>query len=86
MGRGDITPIKQFQFKPGVSGNPGGRPKGPSMKKFARDYLENMTQEERIEFMNSISPDKVWEMAEGRAKQDIELEGEMVSKVIIADE
>ena len=31
--------LAPYQFKPGQSGNPSGRPKGPSMKEWAKNYL-----------------------------------------------
>ena len=85
MGRGDATPLKPYQFKPGVSGNPSGRPAN-SLKKFAQKYFQNMTEEEKIEFLKRVDPKTIWEMGEGKPKQDIEIEGEMTSKVISADE
>jgi hypothetical protein len=63
--------LKSFQFKKGVSGNPGGRPKGTvSLKTYARNYLMGLSEEEKYDFMEGLNKIDVWKMAEGNAKQD----------------
>lgn len=79
--------IRKYVFKPGQSGNPGGRPKGSkSMKQYAKEYLEAMSEEDRAAFLNSIDHKTIWEMSEGKPKQDMELSGELTSKIISVDE
>ena len=64
--------LRATQFKPGQSGNPAGRPPGPSLKEWSKSYLAGLTDEERKEFMTGIDKKVVWEMAEGKPKQDTE--------------
>jgi len=74
-------------FKKGQSGNPAGRPPGTiSLKTFAQNYLKNLTDEEKIEFMDGLPKEIVWKMAEGNPKQDTEVTGEVTTKVISVDE
>lgn len=58
--------LKGYQFVKGQSGNPGGRKKGSkSLKVFAREYLESLPDEEKIEFLKTLPPELVWRMSEG---------------------
>ena len=64
---------------PFIKGDPNinreGRPKGKTMKEFAREYLMAQTNEEKIAFLNSLSKDTVWRMAEGNPANDMEIKG-----------
>lgn len=65
--------LKGYQFKKGQSGNPGGMKKGTkSMKTWAREYLEDLPEEERLAFMETLPSELIWRMAEGNPKQDTE--------------
>jgi len=78
--------LAPWQYKKGQSGNPGGRPAGKTLKQYAREKLAAMTDEEREEFLNGIDKRIIWELAEGKPKSDIEVSGEVTSKIISVDE
>lgn len=65
---------KPWLFKKGQSGNLNGRPKGTfSLKTYAKKYLEEMSDEEKLEFMEGLPKDIIWKMAEGNPKQDTDI-------------
>lgn len=60
--------------------NPHGRPKGKTMKEFAREFYFNKTDEEKreyIEWLDKQKPGFAWTMGEGNPQNSTELSGEL---------
>jgi hypothetical protein len=66
---GGASNFKPWLFQPGKSGNPGGRPPGPSMKTWFKNYLATLDEEQRMEFVKGMPKDILWRMAEGQPHQ-----------------
>lgn len=76
---------KPWLFKPGQSGNPAGRPPGPSLKEYARKYLAGLDESERMEYLAGLDKKVIWEMAEGKpeSKTDITSGGKELPQPIL---
>ena len=58
--------------------NPLGRPKGKTMKEYAREYFALKSDDEKrayIEYVEGKKPGFAWEMGEGRPAQDLDIGG-----------
>ena len=74
---------KPWLWKKGFCPNPGGRPKGKSMKDYAREYLSKMTDEERDKWLEGLDKEVIWKMSEGNPAQDLTTGGEKINVVPI---
>lgn len=80
------TNNRPWMFKKGQSGNPGGRPKGSkSLKTYAQEMIQSMSEEERQEYLHGLDKAFIWEMAEGKAKSnaDLNVNGNLTLKQVL---
>ncbi len=68
------TNNRPWLYKKGQSGNPKGRPPGTfSLREYTKRKLASMTDEEREEYLEGLDKKTIWEMAEGKPAQAVDL-------------
>lgn len=79
------APLLPYMWKKGQSGNPAGRPKGKTMKEYARELLNCQTEEERQDFLHGLPKEVIWKMAEGNPETstDITSNGEGLAPILV---
>jgi hypothetical protein len=56
------------------------------LKAYAKEYLLSLPDEEKLNYIEGMDKKDIWEMAEGKPKQDLQVEGEITSKIISVDD
>lgn len=82
----DYSELKPYQFKPGKSWNPGGRPKGSvTLKTWVQNMLLSMSDEERLDFLAGLDKETIWKMWEWLpfSHTDITSKGEALQPVLV---
>lgn len=74
-----IKPLRDHlgRLLPGQTANPNGRPIGKSLKIYEREKFIKMTDEEKEQFLKTISPELRYRMAEGNPKEEKEISGNL---------
>ena len=89
-------PAREYGFKPGQSGNPGGRPKS-NLARLLAQYLDGTDKGERVKreqklveklYKLAVSGDRgaieyIFDRLEGKITQDLNVSGDITGRIII---
>ncbi len=70
-------------FKKGHPNIGAGRKPGKTLKEYARQYIMDLPDEEKTQYLASLPPELVWRMAEGQPKQDTDITSQGEKIVIL---
>jgi len=81
------NPSPENRFKVGEIHNPKGRPKGKTMKEFAREFLMMKSDEAKKKWLKGLDSGLVWRMAEGNPenKTNVTIKGKPISDSLLSD-
>lgn len=83
----EIKRDENGRILPGQSSlNPLGRGAGQTLKEFQAKEFKDMNEDQKRVYLADIAKDVKWKMAEGNPKNDLELSGEVKSKIVKLDE
>lgn len=70
------------KFVEGTAPGPG-RPKGKSLKEYWKQRFSEMSEQEKEEFAKKVSPELLWQMAEGRPSAEMQVDATISGPALV---